>query len=225
MKTGYLTDVTTDLFDAPVGSFLVAGWAGDSTDVAISSVVLSGGSLTWTARRADSTGQTRLWTAPCLTAKTGVTVIATDPSWTYGGLKAWVVTGVDLAAPVGKSSAGSSTTNNATVTGYTATKAGSLGFCVAYEDALGTDGVGNPSSSDPHEWYAMDQIYYGTGSGLFINKVAPAAAVNEATTFNLNGPGAAAAQWVWSAIEVLGLPEDARPRILQSVAAHRAASW
>ncbi|MET7335901.1 fibronectin type III domain-containing protein [Nonomuraea sp. NPDC005650] len=205
LKTGAAASITTDAFNAPAQSLLVAAWSGSASSPAI-----AGGSLTWTSRAAHSSGHARIWTAPCPTAKTGMTVALSVAGFAYGGLKAWVVTGAVLAAPVGASNTGASSTDPTTISGYSSTASGSLGFCAAYENNIaGNPGV-LPTSSDVAEGFSMKDVYGTAGSGLAIRKAAPVGAAGQSVTFNADAPaGIQTPSWEWAALEILAA--DAGP--------------
>ncbi|WP_336214411.1 hypothetical protein [Nonomuraea sp. LPB2021202275-12-8] len=210
----------TAAFDAPAGSFLVAGFAGGAE----SSFEISGGGLTWTARQAGINGWAHVWTAPCPTDKTAITILGGGEDFTWGGLKVWVLDGQDPSAPLGKITRGTVATNNANVAAYTATGPGSLGFCVAYETSISNSNA--PTSTDVYESYSMLAVYGDPGGGLFMRKAATASATNQSIPFNLDAPGTGTAGWEWVALEVLPMPGGGGVRVLQSMTAvHRAASW
>jgi hypothetical protein len=203
MVAGSYGIAATQPFDAPAGALLVAGYAGSGGDIPAAS------GITWTLRKESVNKRAKLWTAPVPTAKPGLQVTLTGSN-PIGGLKVWLVTGHEPGTYVGRSGAGTSTTNDATVTGYAATRLGSLGFCVASEHNTTGSATARPSSTDVAEGYTMAEIFSGAGNGLFVRKAVAAAAAEQAVTFNLNAPGTAAANWEWAALEILG-PADAEP--------------
>ncbi|MEU4703401.1 hypothetical protein [Nonomuraea dietziae] len=193
-------------FDAPANSLLVAGWAGTSND----NPTINGGGLTWTARRRSANNRVAIWTAPCPTPKTGITITADDTDGLFGGLKVWILTGADNAAPAGATGANTSTANAVTVSGYTSTRPGSLGFCVAFESVIDGGAGVMPTSTDVAEAYSARDAYAGAGAGLFLRKAAAASAAGEVVTFRLDAAGTATASWEWAAVEILP-PADQTP--------------
>ncbi|MGW0485787.1 hypothetical protein [Nonomuraea sp. NPDC003214] len=201
--------LTCAAFDAPGQTLLVAGFAG----LVSSAISLSDNSgLSWTERSHHSAWSAQLWTAPVPVGKTGITVSATTvEDWILGGLKVWVVGGTEpnLAAAIGAAGFGSNVDNNATITGYSSTRAGSLGFCVGYETDISS--TTKPVSSDVVDGsFSMTEVYGIAGSGLMLRKAAAAADGGLPVTFNLDAPGTSGPLWRWTALEILP-PGDTTP--------------
>jgi hypothetical protein len=180
---------TTASFSPPAGSLLVAC----SSSGPAHTVSNSGTARTWTQRVVRS--GTKIFTAPNPTALTNTTVKIVSAG---GPLKVFVLTGVHPTTFIGQTGNGASTTNNVTVSGYSATAAGSMGVLLAPE----FNNLGLPTSTD-------DEIAYSDGSrcGLVITKTATTA--GQSITFNLDAFGAAAADWTWVALELLADSLDA----------------
>ena len=215
--------VTTATFTAPAGSLLVAHGA-VYRESSTTSATVSGGSLTWTLRSSrafggfDFYGYIGVWTAPVPTPQTlSVSISATGQF--SASLKVWIVTGADVDAPVGATNSGQTTTRNATVNAYTATRDGSLGFCTVQDWG---DIDGTLVSNDPG--------WIGTGNYvLALYKDSPAQA-GQTVTFHMNISGGfgGSAEWHWAAAEILPAPEAtlaARLVAVTSTAVHRAATW
>lgn len=215
--------VTTATFNAPAASLLVAHGAVQQ-ESSITSATVSGGSLTWTLRSSRAFGESGfygyigVWTAPVPTPQTlSVSISATDQF--SGSLKVWIVTGADLAEPVGATNSGQTTTRNATVNAYTATQDGSLGFCTV-QDWSALDGT--LVSNDPG-WISSENYV------MALYKNSPAQA-GQTVTFHMNisGGSGSSAEWHWAAAEILPAPEAtlaARLVTVTSTAVHRAATW
>ncbi|MFD9947734.1 hypothetical protein [Nonomuraea sp. NPDC059022] len=192
---------STAAFDAPAGALLVAGFAGADGDS------VSGGGLTWSMRRESVSGGyvARLWTAPVPTPKPGLQVTV-GGDFPQGGFKVWLVSGQD-PSPIGASGSGTSAVNNATLNGYTSTREGSLGFCVAYESSINGSLVGQPASTEVSEGFLAGEVpppnSANAGSGLLLRKAAGAPSAGSPVTFNANAPGTGSASWVWAALEIL----------------------
>lgn len=208
-------EVTTATFNPPAQSLIAVGIVAAE---AITGV--SGGGLTWTVRVQRSTsGQVEWWTAPNLSAQTGVTVTVSAPGGIFAAhiaAKAYVLTGVDLTNPVGATGNNSTTTNNATVTGYTSTRSESRGLIAA----LDASGQGLPTSTD-------DEVAFsGDLDGLIAVKSLDTPLAGTGVTFNLDAGGSGAASWQWAAIEIQPPPVAvvSRPAIPKA-AVHRAASF
>lgn len=204
---------TTASFTSPAGGLLVAGLA--TLDVAASG--LSGGGLTWTRRvQRTTSGWVEIWTAPSPTAQS-MTVTATLAGTGSAALKLWPVSGQHLS-PIGTTGTGSTTTNNATITGYTSTGDGSRGFVVALDAALGD----TPSSTDT----AVAGIIGGFMPYLMATKAANSGPSGSTVQFNLDAGGTDPAGWQWVAFEVLAAPEQTRGRPLWAgQAVNRAANF
>lgn len=183
--------LTTATFSPPAGSLLVAVVSAEDAVT----LANSGTARTWTKRVGGALAGTSIWTAPNPTALTNITVTATTAG---GGLKVYVVTGQHTTSPIGTTGTGDTTVNNATVTGYTSTAAGSRGFCAAIE----VNNRGLPASTDDEYAYNQDL------DGLCIVKAANTGTTSTAVTFNLDAAGSSVADWVWAALEILPAPSD-----------------
>lgn len=219
LVTASTTAVTTASFTPPSGALLVAAVAADSGD----DPVVSGGGLTWTRRVRNIDGGIDLWTAPVVTgASMTVSVAITDTGVGQGAaLKVYVVTGHNSVNPIGNTGTGSTTTPNATVTGYTSSGEG-RGFCIA------RDGInlGAPSSTDVEVSFHFVAGPFITVSGLAAHKASDTPAAGQSVTFNLDAFDAEDAAWDWAALEIVAPPAVIRPTIVIPVGArHRASSW
>ncbi|MFI6485168.1 hypothetical protein ACIBH1_45170 [Nonomuraea sp. NPDC050663] len=211
-------------FNTPAGALLVVGFAGYGSSTPLADGVtftLQQESPLWT--------YAQLWTAPLTAARTGLE-IEMPAAEMVGGMKVWVVTGQASPVAVGQGGSGSLTTNNATVTGYNSSRAGTLGLAVGYEDDQVAETATPTTSTDIFDRYYKSDLHGPgvPGSALFLHKAAPATAAGQAVTFNLNAPGTAAADWHWAAIEILNAPDaPSPPRIVHAAraATHRASSW
>lgn len=188
--------ITTPAVSPPAGSLLLATtwWSAGGSGTALSST----GGLTWTQRGSSRT----LFTAPCPTALTGITVSLTGTSL-VGGLKVFVLTGADLDNPVGAiGTGGPVSTNNATLNAYTSTTAGSRGFCAAGDG----NARGAPATTDmgyPFHVAASPAAL----SAILLTKAANTGAAGTAVTFNADAAGTLAAAWYWDALEILPAPD------------------
>lgn len=209
---------TTASFTAPGDSFLVGLWAvtlGGGTDT----ISNTGGALTWT-RRAFSIFYSTVVNISTAPAVSSVARTVTAQTTTVGGnaaLKLLVVTGVDLAAPIGATGSGHATTPNLTVNAYTSTVDGSRGFGLASDDLA----AATPTSSDTGFPFAVSDF-----SGVGAYKAANTTPAGSSVTFNFDG-GVAARNWDWAAIELLPLiiPFTARRGIVLGQAVQRAAFY
>ncbi|MFE3449617.1 hypothetical protein ACFXJ8_11845 [Nonomuraea sp. NPDC059194] len=194
--------ISSPQFSPPANSLLVAVLCSDLNGTL--TVTNSGIARTWAKRveHADDKGVT-IWTAPNPTAQTNITVTAsTDGIFVAGGVKMYVVTGQHPSSPIGQSGTGTSTDNNATITGYTSSAAASRGFAAAID----TGGNSAPSSTDDE---ATIQIVDIGAWAMALAKAANSGASGSPVTFNLDAGGAAAANWRWVALEILPASLDA----------------
>ena len=214
------TSVTTASFTSVSGGMLVAMLQCPSN----SSPTVSGGGLTWTRRVRYNSGTiyADIWTAPVVTGAS-MTVSASFTGSLFGaGLKVDVISGQHPTDPIGATGTGTTTTNNATVTGYESTADGSRGFCSALENAA----LGTPTSSDTGSGWLVSISGFFNSAGLAVRKAADTANRGTAVTFNLDASGTSAADWRWAALEIKPIPavRPPAPR-MPPAAVHRAANW
>ncbi|MEU7861208.1 hypothetical protein [Nonomuraea sp. NPDC049141] len=192
----------TASFTAPAGSLLVAlcafgGGTGTNT------IANSGTALTWAPRVNHQVGEDSGAFAGTVTIFTAVaptavarTVTATAAS---GGsqvsLKLLVITGADVANPVGAVGENHSTTANLTAAAYTSTVAASRAVGIATDSNADT----TPTSADVGFGIATITDDY---SGIAVYKAADTATAGSAVTLNFNGTGGSRT-WNWAAIEIL----------------------
>ncbi|MBG0830505.1 hypothetical protein HS041_22345 [Planomonospora sp. ID67723] len=225
LATGTTTTVTTAAFSPPASSLLVAAVGAVSGTVP----VVSGGGLTWTRRiqQSDSGGgYAEIWTAPCPSGGSGITasvaLTSAEGFGQLGALKVDVVTGAHATSPIGQSGSGNTATNNATVTGYTSSAAGSRGWCSAIE----ATGPGTPSSTDDEFAWLLTLGGFFNYSGMAVRKASSTPAAGSSVTFNLDAAGTGGISWWWAALEILPAPERGPIRVVQSLSAvHRSTSW
>lgn len=146
-------------------------------------------------------GGTFIFVAPCPTARTGLTVTATtsgnnvSPD-TFTSIKTWVVTGADLADPIGGVNRGGSATNNLTTTGFATEGAASLGFFG------GTDwnAAGAVTSADlTGDGFVNTDILVGFSGYKTLG------AAGSSATANFDSAGTAASAWTWAGVEIRAL--------------------
>lgn len=196
-------NATTASFSPGANTLLVAMVAASADNAA---PTVSGGGLTWTRRvqrHPDAFAYVEIWTAPCAAGASNITVTGTvDSSFPFCALKVDVVTGASLSTPAGNTGNNTTTTNNATVNGYTSSQAGSRGWCVALDYGQNTA----PTSTD-------DETSWGGGgvgmAGMSIRKAANTATSGETVTFNLDSAAAGAVDWHWAALEIKPASVDA----------------
>jgi len=191
--------LTTASFTAPAGSLLVACVHSDGTMT--HAVGNNGTALTWTliarqSRASTGTGSAAAFVAPVSTLRSGLTVTWTGSFADDVGFKVYVVTGADLADPVGAQAAGTSTQNVLTTTAITTEKASSLGFIVA--DEFGTDGT--TTSPDLTAFFNYDVVGRIAGGSGYKRL----GAAGTGATFTLDMAGTATADWNWVAFEIRG---------------------
>ncbi|MFI6299537.1 hypothetical protein ACIBEJ_48640 [Nonomuraea sp. NPDC050790] len=213
-------NATTAQFSPPANSLLVASVTAFS-DLATPSLS-SGGGLTWTRRIQRATGDdyyNEIWTAPAAGGATNITATYTiNSSFPFAAIKVDVVSGALLAAPAGQSGTGATTTNNATVNGYTSSMGGSRGFI----SALCPGTTVAPTSTDDESAWPDDN----GGAGLMARKAANTPSSGTVVTFNLDAAGTGAVDWRWAALEILPFDEGRAVSILQTLTAvHHAATW
>lgn len=198
LVNGLGNSFTTATFSALADSLLVAVvMCFDTTDRPPTN---SGTALTWTYRHEAGSGAGRIYTAPNASAQS-ITVSAEFSSG-QGALKVYVFTGHDPVSPVGALGAGSSSTNNATVNGYTSTRDGSRGIATAIDH----NGLGLPSSTDVEDaWDNPINL-----DGMSITKSANTVGLNT-VTFNLDAGGSGTPDWSWAAVEILPAMVVPRP--------------
>lgn len=192
------SSATSASFTPPNGSLLVCCTNANTSSGVGLDVTLSGGSLTWTQRKeADNTlfgnsGHASIWTAPVVTgASMTVTVTSTGGNSRTSG-KVYIVTGHDVASPVGSSGAGTSTANAINV-GYTSSVNASRGIgCATDWNARGV-----PTSTDTEDGATNAQI-----SEVSAFKAADTATSGTAVTINFDGFGTSGCEWQWCVIEI-----------------------
>jgi hypothetical protein len=213
LKASFGGGQTTDSFNPPDNSLLVAISFGYFSTITMSN---NGSSLSWAASVQSIGGAIATFTAPLLAARSGMTVSSDGVTGGYAALKVYVVTGADLSSPIGATGSGSSSTNNATVSAYTSTKAGSRGIGGAWDSS----GLGTPSSTDDEEGFN------GSQSGMAISKASNTSAAGSSVTFNLDAPPGTPS-WEWVALEIVPGADPVHPRlpVKSLTAVHRASSW
>lgn len=204
---GTLT-VTTATFDPPASTLVVTVQANARPGGATGVISSNGTALTWTTvgeRSIATPGGTShayaaIFTAVLPASRGGMTVTATLTASSGNAtdinvptIKVYVVTGADPVAPNGASVTGQSVVNNLTTDPFTDVGASSLGFVSASEWV----GLGAPTSSDS----TLDAFTNGFMSGA--SGYRPLGGTGSSSTFNLDAPGASAAEWNWVSCEVL----------------------
>jgi len=216
------SSVTTASFTPVAGGLLVAMLSGSSD----AQPVVSGGGLTWTRQVRQNTGGSQfyadIWTAPVSSASPMTVSASLGGSFNAMGLKVDVISGQHPINPIGQTGTGTTSTNNATVTGYESSTDGSRGFCSAVEG----EGLGTPTSSDQGFGWFVNVSGFFPNAGLAVRKAADTANSGTTVTFNLDASGSSTADWRWAALEILPEPplRPASPR-MPATAVHRAASW
>jgi hypothetical protein len=197
---------TTVSFNPPGNSLLVAcfGFEGGLSGVTVSN---NGTALTWTARASainlGASGSAFIYTAYLASAQTGMTVTATSgKSSDTGGLKLFVVTGVDSTAPVGKTATGSQFAGNINVNAYTATKPDTLGIFMCH------DWSGEAAPSAPSGYTGTGWLVSGHDGGIGEYTTAASTTTGQQIKVQANTT-AGGAEWNWAAIELL--PGTAAP--------------
>ncbi|MFF4989621.1 hypothetical protein ACFY19_20680 [Streptosporangium saharense] len=196
---GDAVSVTTSSFTRAAGSLLVAMVMCTSDGAP----TVSGGGLTWT-RRSRRVGYdaayAEVWTAPV--TGTGSMTVTVGVTGTDQGVavKVDAVTGQHPTAPIGQSGNGESNANNANVTGYSSSVAGSRGFLASIE----MSGAGTPSSTDTaFPWSQSVGGGFYIATGMAVRKAANTSSAGTAVTFNLDASGTSAAEWFWAALEIV----------------------
>ncbi|MER6575837.1 hypothetical protein [Nonomuraea sp. NPDC001023] len=217
------TPRATGSFLAPADSLLVALCASNSGNVT-HTVTNSGTALTWTSRVKrdinDSGGNpaaVEIFTAPAVPSVARTVTLTSSNGGDTVELKVLVITGADLAAPVGATGEGSSSTSNITPTVYTSTVATSRAVGIASD----SEQSGTPTTSDVgFAWNVLGQT-----SGIAVHKAADTPTAGTSVTLNFNGSGTRA--WNWAAIEILpALVPFLPPRpVMLGQAVNRAATY
>lgn len=214
------TSITTASFTSVSGGMLVAMLQVTSG----TAPTVSGGGLTWTRQVRNNLGQiyADIWTAP-VTTGASMTVTATlSGDLNAGGLKVDVISGQHPSFPIGATGTGTTSANNATVSGYESTADGSRGFCSATE----LNGLGTPTSSDTGFGWSLTAGGLFPYAGLAVRKAADTANSGTTVTFNLDASGGSAADWRWAALEIVAAPPGRPPSVrMPPTALHRAANW
>ncbi|MEU4226239.1 hypothetical protein AB0F17_18225 [Nonomuraea sp. NPDC026600] len=203
------TPKATASFTAPADSLLVALCASNSGGVT-HTVTNSGTGLTWTSRSKHGSPDSgafvaavEVFTAPAPTSAARTVTLTSSNGGDPLALKVLVITGADLASPVGQVGEGHSTTSNLTAAVYTSSVAGSRAVGIA-SDSLQS---GSPTSSDTgFAWDTVSEM-----SGIAVHKAADTATASTAVTLNFNGSGSR--EWNWVAVEIL-------PAVIPFQAAH-----
>lgn len=227
LVSGASSTQTTASFSPPGGTLLVACAAFEALSTANATITLSntGTALTWTQRaRRDGNdsggnqGIAAIYTAPNFGGQSGITVSAvSSKSGDAGGLKVFVVTGADLASPVGATGEGSDGEASTTPNAYTSTVAASRAFGVGSDFSV----QGSPTSSDTGFGFLVASRI----GGVAVYKGADTATAGSVVTLNFNNVGSFAL-WNWAAIEVLpGAPFVAGRGVMLGQAVNRAAFY
>ncbi len=212
--------VTTASFTSVSGGLLVAMVAGSSDDPPS----VSGGGLTWTRRIQQAPGSARyaeIWTAPVVTGASMTVAATLTGSFSALGVKVDVISGQHSTSPIGATGGGTTTTNNATVNGYTSTADGSRGWCAAFE----FEGLGLPTSSDTGFPWSIEIGGFVEIDGVAIRKAADTASSSTNVTFNMDAGGTGTADWTWAALEIVPAVVSRQSTFVSRAAVHRAASW
>jgi hypothetical protein len=199
--------IATGSFSPPACVLVACVDANARPNGGIGSMTNTGPALTWTkvaersvADSGGSRGYAGIFVAPVSTAPGSMTVTATvnsavgtaaevnEPS-----VKVYVVTGANLASPVGAFTEGSSTANGFTTTAITTQSANSMLFAVAIEWATA---LANTSSDLTFDQFA-DVNSHSAISGY---KTLGAAGTSATATFDTGGT--AAAEWNWVTVEI-----------------------
>lgn len=214
---------TTASFTAPVDSLLVALCMCNTGSGATNTVSNTGGALTWTQRINRQAGEdvgaytttVKVFTAPAVSS-VARTVTLTTSGTGYTALKVLVITGADLANPVGSTGEGSSATVNLTPTVYTSTVADSRAVGIAGDAAR----FEAPTTSDVGFAFGS----FPSPSGIAVYKAADTSTPSSSVTLNFDGSSAATRNWNWVAAEILPVtPPPLRRGIMLGQAIHRAA--
>jgi hypothetical protein len=195
-----VTPRTTASFTAPADSLLVALCSSNSGSVT-HTVTNSGTALTWTSRAkrdifdsGAATPAVEIFTAPAAPSVARTVTLTSNNGGDTIELKLLVLTGVDLAAPVGATGEGSSATANLNAAVYTSTGANSRAVGIAADQ----NQAGTPTSSDVGFAWNIT----GESSGIAVYKAADTPVIGTGVTLNFNGTGGTRS-WNWCAIEVL----------------------
>jgi hypothetical protein len=129
------------------------------------------------------------------TGRTGLAVTATSDGNLPLSLKVYVLTGVDLADPVGAVGKGFSSINNISPTGYTSTVPNSRGFAVATDATA--QGIPDSSTGGEDAFSSFGMI-----SGLSVAKPGADPLPGTDVAMNFDAPGAGSTEWTWVAVEV-----------------------
>jgi hypothetical protein len=204
---GTATSLQTSTFSPPSGSILVTCVLGDSgrNSWTITTTVATG--VTWTnifhAYPAGIGSADAYWGyLPSGATNMAVTAAGATPGGTDNtmGLKVYVVTGADIATPVGAVSTGGSTADTANVLAHSIVPqvASSLGIMVAEEfENLGV-------STSPDTTFTDSSAGGSSIGGGMGYRVMGAAGGTE--TFTFDAFGTAAANWAWGVFEIRAAP-------------------
>ncbi|MFI6317291.1 hypothetical protein ACIBG8_07220 [Nonomuraea sp. NPDC050556] len=228
---GHVKTVTTDSFTPPAGALLVASVMSKYD----SSIPLTNGgsSLLWTQQvlAINTNAISAIYTAPAIAQFTTVTATIDY----FGGsettaplaLKIYVLTGADVANPVGAKNAAQNTgVQDWNWTPFSSAEADSLSICAACDDYQ----TNINSSTDPYEQFNQ-MAPAGTGSsswlsGLALRKATPVDASGTPVTFNIHcNASSPSTKWAATAVEIRAATTP-RPRPLAiTSSAHRAGAW
>lgn len=200
---------TSAAFNPPDESVIVV-LAGTGYSFGGSTISNNGAALTWTKvvdrfAGASPWGGVTIWVATLPVGRTGMTVTFTSPGGSISHvLKVYVVTGADLANPVGASGSGGATTSGLNIANaYTSTAAGSRGFFLAHDDNAGS-AISVPSGFTGTTYRDTDDA---PATGAVFYQATPATAAGQQVGFNITGSGSRF--WNWGAVEILPGGEDA----------------
>lgn len=200
IEASFSNPLTTDPFDVPAGTTLVACVC-DSDNAGstnIFTVSNSGTSLSWIERKRS--GEVAIYTAYNANTQTGVTVsFATDG----GGLDALAMkvlawSGVDQSSPVGATTSGTSSSNSVSPFLYTSTVDNSRGVYIGND----SNGLGSPTSTDTYDAWTFGSGSGANSSGVVAYKASNTTPASTGVSGNLDAFGTASAAWRWVGIEL-----------------------
>lgn len=198
-------DLTSGSFTPPANSLLLVMVSADSLALADASVLVTDTqSLSWSkigeadpGTGTSQSGHSSAWYANAATS-TSMTVSVRRTSQNEGtgrlSFKVYIVTGHDLAQPIGTSFSGGNTTANMTSTLYTSTVDNSRAFGVMTD----WNALGLPTSSDIED--AAD--YPSAISAMSVYKATDTALAGTAVSMNFNPFGAGLAELTYVTFEV-----------------------
>jgi hypothetical protein len=195
-------------FTAPSGARILVNIADCSTGGLMTYTVSDTGGLTWVRLTTHATEANEQWISSATPSAASRTISVANTGSVGGwGYVALVLTGMHATSNGAVNNGGTSTTNNLSVAVITTTATNSLVIANGMDDAAN----GTITSTDTLATYD-----FTSGNGAVVRPAAVTPGSGTSVTLNFDAGGAGAANWRWTAVEILdagGVAADTRGTI------------